>query len=65
MPPDEFLTPDEIGRKFKVKPDTVRGWVRDGRIRAIRLGSNGRRGPIRIAASDVERFITDASKEAE
>jgi hypothetical protein len=43
----------------------VRSWVRHGRIRAIRLGGNGHRGPIRIAAADVERFITDARKEAE
>ncbi len=41
---------------MKVHPETVRQWVRDGRLRAIRFG-NGPRASLRIRASEVERFL--------
>ncbi len=53
---DELLTASEVAHRLKVHPETVRQWVRDGRLRAIRFG-NGPRASLRIRASEVERFL--------
>ena len=33
----ELLTADEVAEKLRVRPDTVRGWAREGKIPSIRL----------------------------
>ncbi len=58
----EYVTADEIAKRFRIKPDTVRAWVRHKRIPAVRVGP---RGLIRIDPADVEKFIATAWQEAE
>lgn len=57
MTDDELLTANEVAHRLKVHPETVRQWVRDGRLRAIRFG-NGPRASLRIRTSEVERFLS-------
>ena len=33
----DFLTADEIAKRLKVKPETVKVWAREGRIPTLRL----------------------------
>jgi len=33
----EFLTAVELARRLRVQPETIRAWVRQGRIPAVRL----------------------------
>jgi excisionase family DNA binding protein len=40
---DELLTVDETAVLFKVKPTTVREWVRQGRLPCVRLGPRATR----------------------
>jgi excisionase family DNA binding protein len=53
----EYYTPEEIAEKFKVKKRTVYFWVREGRLKAIRLGSL-----IRVPKEALEDFILESSK---
>lgn len=46
----------EIASRFKAHPVTCRRWVREGRIKALRLGRL-----IRITAAEVERFEKEGS----
>lgn len=45
----------DVAAKLKVHPETVRDWLRQGRLRGSRLG--GDRAGWRIAESEVERFL--------
>ena len=39
MTDEELLTVDEVARRLKLHPETVRRWIRAGKLRAIRLAA--------------------------
>lgn len=47
-----LLTVHETAAHLKVKQSTVRTWIREGRLRAIKFGREWR-----IVSSDLERFL--------
>jgi excisionase family DNA binding protein len=49
---EEFLTVDEAAARLKLQPDTVRRWLRSGKLRASKLGRDWR-----IAGSSVEGLL--------
>ncbi len=49
---EELLTVDEAAARLKVQPDTVRRWLRSGKLRASKLGRDWR-----IPASSVEGLL--------
>lgn len=49
-----FYTTDELASMLKVHPESIRRYVRSGKLRAVKLGGKF----IRIEKTDVERFIT-------
>lgn len=51
---DELLTVDEIAKRLKVKPDTVRAWL--ARRLLPRVNAGPRR--VRVPARAVEDFIS-------
>lgn len=51
--PSEFATVDEVGQRLRVSSDKVMGLVRDGQLKALRLG----RKCVRIRLDSVERLI--------
>jgi excisionase family DNA binding protein len=55
MVDEEMLTVEEACKRLKLHEETVRRWIRTGRLRATRLGF-GRAG-YRIPASEVERIL--------
>jgi excisionase family DNA binding protein len=48
-----FYTCKEVADIFKVKVDTIRDWVRDGKIAAIQFGKRD----IRISQEAIDSFI--------
>lgn len=48
----EFYTCDEVASKLKVKASTVWGWIRQGRLGAVRIGKS-----YRITAKDIQAMI--------
>ena len=50
-----LLTVPEVAQRIRVSPELVRRWLRDGRLRGVRLG--GTRLGWRIPDDEVERFL--------
>jgi excisionase family DNA binding protein len=55
MADEELLTVAEVARRLKLHPETVRRWIKTGRLHAISLGSD--RAGWRIRASEVELLL--------
>lgn len=64
MQDEKPLTPEEVAERLRVNENTVRGWIRTGKLRALDIG-----GKYRIFPSDLEDFIqkrmTDRKKHGE
>ncbi len=52
-PDDPFLTVPEVAAQLRYTEVTVRNWIRDGKLRAIRASNRG----YRIRKSDLEAMI--------
>ena len=50
----ELLTVEQVADYLQVHPETVRQWLRDGRMAGINFG---RRGGWRVHRDDLTRFI--------
>lgn len=48
-----FVTPQEAGRLLDVKSRTISRWIKDGKLRAVRLPS----GRYKIAQEDVDAIL--------
>jgi excisionase family DNA binding protein len=56
---DELLKITDVATELKVHPDTVRRWIKDGKLTPTRLGGTR----IRIRRSELDRFLADGDKE--
>ena len=54
MPRDQYQTVKEVADRLKVNEATVRGWIKDGDLRAIEVGKGWR-----IADNDLFEFLCD------
>lgn len=52
-PNDALLTTREVADVLSVDPETVRRWIRDGKLKAVELPS----GTLRIRQSAVDRIL--------
>ncbi len=50
---EELLTVDQVAKQVGVHPQTVRTWIKDGELRALRFG--GRTG-YKIERGDLREF---------
>ena len=51
---DKLLSVEEVATQLGVTPDSVRHWIRDKQLTAIRLGNK-----YKIRESDLERFLKE------
>jgi excisionase family DNA binding protein len=56
---EEYLTVPEVATRLKVKPETVRVWLRQGKLRGARLG--GKKAGYRIPRTEVEHLLKGQS----
>ena len=54
MAEDELLTVVEVAHRLKLSRETVRRWLRDGKLRGVRFSDSG---GWRVRASEVERLL--------
>jgi putative molybdopterin biosynthesis protein len=54
---EKYYTPEQLAERFQVSRHAVYKWIRDGTLRAIRVGR-----AVRIPASALEEFIRPASE---
>ncbi len=52
---DRLLTVAEVAELLRLNPETVRRWLRQGRLPGTSLGSD--RGGWRVRESDVQRLL--------
>ncbi len=52
-----YYTCEEIAERFKVKKATVWGWIRSGRLSAVRAGKF-----YRVSGEDIRAFLEKESK---
>lgn len=60
-PADEMLTVRQAASIAGVRPETIRDWVRAGRLKALRVGKPRRRGSTKSAAIRILRRELDAA----
>jgi excisionase family DNA binding protein len=51
---DEFLTVAEVAALLKLNPQTVRNWIDQGTLAAVRVGRR-----VRVTRADLERVIEE------
>ena len=57
---EPVYTTEEVAKRYRVTPDTVQRWVRNGRMSALNLGG-ARGGPFAIRLSDLVEFEMSAA----
>lgn len=57
---DKLLTPEEVAERLVLSPNTIRTWLRTGKIKGIKAGRLWR-----IKESDLQEFLTPAVHEDE
>jgi len=61
MEQDEYLTVEEVAAQLRVGPETVRRWLREGKLRGHNF--SGKIG-YRIQRRDWEAFVTERYRDA-
>ena len=54
MPGQPMLTVAEVADRLRLNPETVRVWLRSGRLKGTRIG--GKRAGWRIPSTEVDRL---------
>ena len=54
--PERFITVQEAAEQLQVHPQTVRVWLREGKLKGRLIG--GRKSGYRIPASEIERILS-------
>lgn len=49
------MTVPEVAERLRLKPETIRRWIRRGKLRAFSVGSD--RAGLRIRRSEVDRYL--------
>lgn len=58
--PEGLLTAKEVGDLLKIREASVRRYIRQGKMSAVRLGTK-----VRIKQSDLQRFIDERTSGAD
>lgn len=53
----ELITLKQAAKILKVHPGTLRRWDREGKLKAVRIGSRRGIGDRRYRAEDIERYL--------
>jgi excisionase family DNA binding protein len=56
---DELLTTEEIAKELKYHIETVRKWIREGKLKAMRIN----RKEYRVKRSELERFLAEKQED--
>ena len=54
--PETFITVQEAAERLRVHPQTVRLWLREGKLRGRLIG--GRKSGYRIPATEIDRLMS-------
>jgi hypothetical protein len=54
--PEQFLTPPEVAKIWRVRRETVLGWIKSGELKAINIAEPCRRPRYRVDPMDLTAF---------
>lgn len=57
----KYYTTDEIAKGLKVKVETIRRWIRNGKLSAVNIGGKGNTVEYRISEAALNSFIAERS----
>lgn len=60
MENEKYYSPNDIAMKFSLKPNTVRKWINEGKLKAIKLGDVWR-----VPESALQAFIKESISKGE
>ncbi len=60
MTEEHWLTVDEAAKRLKVHPESIRRWLREGKMRGHLIS---RRGGYRIRPAELETFLEQRTQE--
>jgi excisionase family DNA binding protein len=60
MSEQRLLTVREVAERIRASPETVRRWLRQGRLRGFRPG--GTKLGYRVPEGELQRFLTDSNE---
>ena len=52
---DDLLTIEQVADKLQLHPDTIRRYIRERKLRAVRISAT----TIRVRQSEVDRFLKE------
>ena len=52
---DELLTVEQVASELQLHPDTVRRYIRENKLRAVRLSARD----LRVRRSELDRFLRE------
>ena len=58
---ERLYTVREVAERLRVNPETVRVWLRSGKLRGVLIG--GRKSGYRIPGAEVRRLLAHGSSE--
>lgn len=61
-PGPKTYTPRAAAKIFGVAVDTVRDWIRDGKLNAHNVGGSGRQKRYVIPPTEIERYTVEADE---
>lgn len=64
MPEETFYTVTEVATRLKVHPVSVRRFIKDGRLRVVRLG-HGHKAAVRVPESALQEFLSSQPETAQ
>jgi excisionase family DNA binding protein len=54
---DELLTIEQVASELQLHPDTIRRYIREGKLKGVRISST----VVRVKRSELDKFIQDRS----
>jgi excisionase family DNA binding protein len=57
---EQLLTVEEVAEQLRIHPETVRRWLREGRLKGFRIS---RRGGWRVQAESVSELVREMTAE--
>ena len=63
MVDERLLTVNEVAERLRAHPESIRRWIRQGKIRGIKLA--GDRYGYRISEGELKRFISEGASQEE
>ena len=58
---DELLTIEQVANELKLHPDTIRRYVREKKLKAVRLASTA----LRIRRSELNRYLKERETDSD